>query len=218
MNISIICSSSEHPIYPYLENWINKNSSSHVVQLVNRKKELSGGEILFLVSCGEIIDKATRDLYKSCLVIHASDLPMGKGWSPHIWQILEGKNELYVSLIEAEDEVDSGDIWKKIPLKLDGHELYDEINEMLFKIELELMGYAIDNYKSIEPKPQNKENESYYQRRTSNDSQIDPGSTILEQFNLLRVSDPDRYPAYFKLNGYTYEITIKKASMHVEND
>ena len=218
MNISIICSSSEHPIYPYLENWINKNSSSHVVQLVNRKKELSGGEILFLVSCGEIIDKVTRDLYKSCLVIHASDLPMGRGWSPHIWQILEGKNELCVSLIEAEDEVDSGDIWKKIPLKLDGHELYDEINEMLFKIELELMGYAIDNYKSIEPKPQNKENESYYQRRTSNDSQIDPGSTILEQFNLLRVSDPDRYPAYFKLNGYTYEITIKKASMHVEND
>ena len=74
---------------------------------------LAGGEILFLVSCNEIIGKDVRDRYMATLVIHASDLPKGRGWSPHIWQIIEGKKEIMVSLLEAEDAVDSGAIWAK---------------------------------------------------------------------------------------------------------
>jgi hypothetical protein len=34
--------------------------------------------------------------------------------------------------------------------------------------------------------------------------------TLREQFNLLRVVDNERYPAYFELNGIKYVIKINK--------
>ena len=35
------------------------------------------------------------------------------------------------------------------------------------------------------------------EKRTPADSEIDPGKSILEQFNLLRIVDSERYPAFF---------------------
>ena len=70
--------------------------------------------VFFLISFLHIVKKEIRHRFKHTLVIHASDLPVGKGWSPHIWEILKGNNKITVSLLEAEDKVDSGNIWKKI--------------------------------------------------------------------------------------------------------
>ena len=67
---------------------------------------------------------------------HASDLPKGRGWSPHIWQVLEGKQEIRVSLLEAEDAVDSGAIWHQNKLVIPQSALWDEVNEALFDAEL----------------------------------------------------------------------------------
>ena len=118
MHISFLCSDNSHPVNEYLKNWINKQQDKHIIELVQKKSELSGGDILFLISCSEIINEEDRSAYNTCLVIHASDLPLGRGWSPHIWQIIEGKEELTLSLLEAQDKVDSGSIWKKINLSI----------------------------------------------------------------------------------------------------
>ncbi len=37
---------------------------------------------------------------------------------------------------------------------------------------------------------------SYYRRRRAADSQLDPHCSLAEQFNLLRVVDNQRYPAF----------------------
>lgn len=210
MNISILCSSKEHPVYRTLVVWQQKHCDKHRIELVQTRNELSGGDILFLISCNELIKKDVRNLYKACLVIHASDLPEGRGWSPHIWQILEGKDTITVTLLEAEDKVDSGAIWAQKELRLSGHELYDEINSRLFSLEAELMDFALDNFAVIIPTSQPDRQPSYYPKRTPNDSRIDPHKTFVEQFNMLRVADPARFPAFFDLHGYRYKITIEK--------
>ena len=51
-----------------------------------------------------------------------------------------------------------------------------------------------------EGKPQEGE-ESFYPRRTPKDSELDVNKTILEQFNLLRAVDNERYPAFFQVGG-----------------
>ena len=43
--------------------------------------------------------------------------------------------------------------------------------------------------------------------------EIDPDKTIAEQFDLMRVCDPDRYPAYFNYLGYKYVIRIEKQTV-----
>ncbi|WP_247779938.1 formyltransferase family protein [Bradyrhizobium sp. 170] len=186
-------------------------AANHSVELVRQKGELTGGDVLFLISCHEIISPGDRQKYGATLVIHASDLPEGRGWSPHIWQILEGKNRIVVSLIEAQDPVDTGAIWAQRHLVLEGHELCEEINEALFAIELELMDHALKVIGSGQATAQDDRPPSYYRRRTPEDSRLDPARSIVEQFDLLRVADPQRFPAFFDLRGHRYFVRIEKA-------
>lgn len=211
MDITILCSSEVHPVNGMLQRWMENNKAFHKVTLARSKRELTSGDILFLISCGEIITEQERQRFKKTLVIHASDLPRGRGWSPHIWELINGAAGLTVSLLEAQDKVDSGDIWKKIYLNIPRHALYEEINELLFLAESKLMDFAVENFDSVVPLPQDCNVEpTYYPRRGPADSELDPQLTIASQFNLLRVCDPERFPAFFKLHGHTYKLTIER--------
>lgn len=211
MKIDILCSSSDHPICAYLKQWSDLLSKKHNIRVIFKKTELRQGDILFLVSCSELINSNERKLYKKSLVIHASDLPIGRGWSPHIWQILEGKKEITISLLEAEDKVDTGSIWHKITVNIPYHFLYNEINEALFAAEIKLMSFAVENFEIINPKKQNEKiDPTYYKKRTPSDSEIDINKNIKEQFDTIRVSDPTRYPSFFYYQGYKYRLTIEK--------
>jgi methionyl-tRNA formyltransferase len=212
MKITLLCSSNEHPVIPYLKRWIFENSSGHEIHLVGNKIEVISGDILFLISCSEIIDKKTRSAFKKVLVVHASDLPKGRGWSPYIWEILEGAEQIVVSLLEAEDKVDSGDIWAKKNIFVPKHALWNEINHLIFSAELDLLDYAVNNFSVVQPQPQDQSIQpTYYPKRTPNDSRINPEQLLGAQFDLIRVCDPDRYPAFFELHGHTYIIRLERA-------
>ncbi|MDH5426172.1 MAG: UDP-4-amino-4,6-dideoxy-N-acetyl-beta-L-altrosamine N-acetyltransferase [Gammaproteobacteria bacterium] len=211
MKITILCSSAIHPINAWLDIWIAENKASHEVDLVRNKSEITAGDILFLISCSEIIAKTDREAYKKTLVIHASDLPQGRGWSPHVWQILQGQEELTVSLLEAEDQVDSGDIWQQLKINIPKDALYDEINTILFDAEISLMSFAVSSFNDVEPKPQLTDiDPTYYSKRSPEDSEIDPALSIAEQFNKIRISDPERFPAFFRLYGKKFRIVLEK--------
>lgn len=212
MKISILCTDKNHPVVSSLIPWQKKMiQNGHSVTLNHDKSSLSGGDILFLVSCSQIVNNELRNKFQKTLVLHASDLPMGRGWSPHIWAILDGMNKITVSLIEANDQVDTGMIWYKKTFTLDGDELLDEINAKLFDVEVSLMTLAIENFATIKPTPQKGDSGNYLRKRTADDSKVNIKKSIIEQFNLLRVVDNDRYPAYFYHLGFKYYINITKA-------
>lgn len=214
MNISILCSSPEHPVNSYLKRWIQEKSKQHNIKLNRRKKDLIKGDLLFLISCNEIIKKEERKKFKKTLLIHASDLPQGRGWSPHVWEIIKGKSELTVTLLEAEDEVDSGAVWKKEKIAILPHELYLEINKKLFDTEIKLMNFAVNSFHDIQPSEQSNDiAPTYYPKRYPEDSQIDPYKSIYEQFNLLRVCDQNRFPAFFHLHGYRFTLKMEKTDI-----
>ena len=210
MRITIVCTDRDHPVFPHLQRWCESRRSGHDITLTDAVDGLPGGDLLFLISCARIIGSAVRAAYSHTLVIHASDLPEGRGWSPIVWQLLEGRSEIAVTLLTAEEPVDSGDIWAKRWLHFEGHELADEINSALFLAELELMDFALEECKQIRPQPQDSSRASMYPRRGPDDSRLDPERSIAAQFDLLRVADPERYPAFFDLRGHRYEITIRK--------
>jgi methionyl-tRNA formyltransferase len=209
MNISILITSKEHPINTYINKWVEKNKS-HQISVIHSKEELTSGDILFLISCSDIILKVERSKFKKTLVIHASDLPHGRGWSPYVWEIINGATDITLSLLEAEDKVDTGDIWKKVIVPIPKTALFDEINELIFNSELDLMDFSIANYKTIKPKKQLNIDSTYWPKRSLNDSEIDVNKGISKQFNLIRVCDPDRFPAFFYKDGERFNITIKK--------
>jgi methionyl-tRNA formyltransferase len=218
MKITLLCNSPAHPVNRWLEKWQEQHAGDHDVVLCRDRKELPGGDILFLVSCSQIIDARTRMLYRHTLVLHASDLPKGRGWSPHVWELLNGAETITVSLLDAEDDVDTGAIWAKRTFPVPKHALHDEINERLFDTELALMHEALLLFDAgARPTPQPKNvSPSYYPKRCPDDSEIDPRLPLDEVFNAIRLMDPERYPAYFQLHGHCYAIQLRK--VHCNED
>ena len=72
------------------------------------------------------------------------------------------------------------------------------------------MSCAVDGVNKINPSKQFGDPGNYMKKRTPADSEINLEKNILEQFNLLRIVDSDRYPAFFYNHGYKYQIKIKK--------
>lgn len=213
MDVLILCSEDSHPINDRLLNFCQRNRVNHNVRIIRAAKEITNADILFLVSCHELIQSEDRQRFQRVFVLHASDLPKGRGWSPHIWQILEGNTEVVVTLLEAEDGVDTGQIWAQSLVSIAKTALYDAINDAIFDAEIELMQTVMDSYENIEPRPQSAEIEpSYYRKRSPQDSKVDTDQSIKDQFDLIRVCDPNRYPAFFEMHGETYKLVIEKYS------
>lgn len=210
MKITILCSSSDHPVNHFLQEWIKEHQCKYDIELIRSRLELTEGDFLFLVSCSEIIKRENRVGYTHVLVLHASDLPNGRGWSPHVWGLIDGASHITLSLLEAEDELDSGRIWKKIRIPVAKTALWNEVNDLLFDAEMHLMSWALANADVVKPEKQQDIRAKYYRRRTPDDSKIDPQQSLSDQFNLMRVCDPERYPAWFEIHGQKYKIVLEK--------
>ncbi|WP_230385536.1 formyltransferase family protein [Pseudomonas monteilii] len=165
---------------------------------------------MFLISCSELIDERIREKFAKVLILHASDLPKGRGWSPHIWEIAKGAKSIVLTLLEAEDKVDSGAIWHKKRFEIAETALWDEINRVLFNEEEQMLDFAVENFSSIRPYEQVGVESSYYPRRTPEDSRLDPAKSIESQFDLIRVCDPHRFPAFFDLRGKRFKVVLEE--------
>ena len=168
-------------------------------------------DIVFILSYHKIIEQKYLDNNGHNVVIHASALPQGKGWAPMFWQILEGKNEIPFSMFEASSGVDDGDIYMQKTLTLEGCELNNELREKQADFTIEMCNEFLDNYEVHKFPTKQQGKESFYEKRTADDSEIDINKTFSEQFNLLRIVDNENYPAFFYKHDKKYIIKIEEA-------
>ena len=128
------------------------------------------------------------------------------------WQILEGENTIPLTLFEAAVELDAGPIYLQTLLSLEGHELIEEWQKLQSKTTIELCLNWFDYYKQIIASAQSQSGEtSNYRRRRPEDSKLDLEAPLINQFNLLRVVDNEKYPAYFQLYNRTFFLHIKES-------
>jgi methionyl-tRNA formyltransferase len=208
MKISILTDNSKSWFVPYgfeLKNQLEKKG--HDVTYVFNKDEIPKGDICFLLSCSKIVENVFLQRNVNNIVVHASDLPIGKGFSPLQWQILEGKDEIVLTLFEVVSEVDAGPYYLKSTLLFNGTELYDELREKLAFSIINLCIDFVERREILTPIPQMGE-ESFYRKRTKADDQIDPNKTIAELFNHFRIADNDNYPLWFLFRGRKYYLKI----------
>ena len=204
------------------DSWINQyitrllerlGSLGHEVGVLYDVDAITSGELLFMLGCGQIVPEERLLLHKHNLVVHESDLPSGKGWSPVSWQILEGKKQIPITLFECEKTVDSGVIYLQEDMCFTGYELIDEIRKIQGNATIDLCVRFVGEYPAILETARVQVGEStYYQRRTAVDSKLDLDKTLREQFNLLRIVDNNRYPAFFEIDGVKYNLRVEKGN------
>jgi methionyl-tRNA formyltransferase len=177
--------------------------------LLRSHEDIVDVDVAFYLSCMKIVPAEALAKARVNLVAHASDLPKGRGFSPVVWQILEGAREIPIRLLHAVDPVDSGDIVLSDSVAFEGHELNDEIRDVLGRRIVDLCLSYLVAEAPPSGRPQHGE-PSWYVRRGRDDSRLDPQRSIADQFDLLRVVDNTRYPAFFELRGHRYIIRIEK--------
>lgn len=207
MKISVLVDNSDSWFVRYLpkiKKLLEKYGKN--IYLCNSISKLKKRDILFILSCDKVLKRKDLLLHKSNIVIHASNLPKNRGWSPWIWQVERGENIIPITLFEAEERVDSGKLYIKDKIFLDGTELIEDIREKLAQKIIRMMKKYLDQYpmKGIAQKG----NPTYNRKRKPEDNQIDVRKNLATQFNKIRVADNERYPAYFLFKGNKYILKV----------
>ncbi len=184
----------------------------HAVRWIHHPADLAPGDVCLLLSCGRLLSPDQLALHRHNLVVHESALPQGQGWSPMTWQILEGASEIPITLFEATAELDAGPIYLQHRIDLQGTELVEEWRALQAEATIALCLEWLDRYAEVlaHARPQQGQ-ASHYHRRRPADSELDPQRSLAEQFNLLRVVDNQRYPAFVELRGRRYALQIQPA-------
>ena len=198
-------------VLPYAKEVANYLSSNgDKANLCHDSEDIPTNGITFFFSWLKIIPPELLDRSYLNLVIHASDLPKGRGFSPMPWQIIQGNNEIVVCLFEAVSELDAGPVVFRDKINFKGHELIDELRKKLGEIHINLVTRYLDEVQPTAGVPQEKNVSQHYKRRTNDDSELDLSKTIEEQFNLLRTVDNKNYPAFFDYQEHRYKLVITK--------
>lgn len=188
-------------------------ADGHAVAWAHSADNLPGGDLCFYLSYGKIVEAATRARYRNNLVVHASALPKGRGWSPASWLILEGADRIPVTLFEAVDDVDAGPIYLQEWIDLGGTELLDDWHTMLAQATISLARRFVAGYPALLDEAREQVGvPSFYPRRRPCDSELSVDKSLAEQFNLLRIVDNESYPAFFiHPKGRKFVIKIYRA-------
>lgn len=195
-------------------NWLSsycinyKKNKNRAIKIYYNFKKIKNYDYVFVLGYTKILPKIFIERNKLILVIHESNLPKGKGFSPLQWQILKNKNIIKVNLIKLEPKVDSGDIILTDDLKLNGSELYDEIREKQSEVTFQLIEKFL-NKKIIQYKKQ-KGKETFFRKRNAVDSKLDINQSLKKNFNLLRICNNEEWPAFFYYKNHKYTLKIFK--------
>jgi methionyl-tRNA formyltransferase len=214
MKIQILISKSSwaNKYNQYIYNQLSKYSKK-IIFLNNHLKLKKKFDVNIIFSYFSIIPNKFLKNSKYNIIPHESDLPKGIGMSPLTWQILENKKSVIFSLIEANEKVDSGNIYFKKKVFIPKNTLFNDIKKIQLKNNLLIIKNFLKYFSKNKTSPKSilpVGKKTFYKKRTPLHSKLNVNQSLKKQFNLLRVADNKNYPAYFYMYGKKYLLKIIK--------
>ena len=207
-SVTLVCESDSW-LLPYvmiLDEMLKKEGVKSFV--VNCYSEIQSRDAAFFLGCTTVCPDELLSLNPFNFVVHESDLPKGRGFAPVSWSVLNNHDKLVFSLIEATAKIDCGKIYSQRCVSLKGNELCAELRDIQGRNTINICLDFVTSGSLNGSKEQQGE-PTYYERRTPADSELDIEKSITEQFNLLRIVDNERYPAFFYHKGRKYILKIE---------
>ena len=202
-------------------SWLNLNKKILIkkkriwknIKILNDHKKIKKNyDVTAILSYYKIIPEKFLKHSKYNLVVHESNLPKGRGFSPLYWQIINGINKITFSLFECSKRMDTGKIYIKRKFIFPSSLTYSEIKKKQLSSALSLLEIFIKNFKKNKIKSfSQKGKATYYKKIPKNFSKINIKKSIISQINIIRTRDNQKFPSYFfyKKRKYFLKLTTK---------
>lgn len=206
MNIVVLSEKEWH--YPLVED-LKKELAGYKVFHCTEKDQFTrewlapiNPQYVFIPHWSYIIPKSIYENFE-CVVFHMTDLPYGRGGSPLQNLIVRGATETKISALRVNEGIDTGPIYLKKDLSLEGtataifERSVPVIKEMILQICQERMS----------PKEQDGEVTTFARRKPA-DGDISELVEIEKIYDYIRMLDCDGYPnAFIELAGCRLEFS-----------
>ena len=188
--------------------------NSYDVSIITEKKQLSYKRLkrlrprfIFFPHWSWIIPKKIYQDFE-CVVFHMTDLPFGRGGSPLQNLIKRGMDKTKISAIKVNGGIDTGPIYLKRRISLDGKasEIFIRASEIIFK---EMIPYIVKN--KLEPVPQ-RGRVVMFKRRIPSEGNIADLNSIKKVYDYIRMLDAEGYPPAFIETG-SLRIELNNANL-----
>lgn len=187
-----------------------KNEHKHEVLIISDRKELTYGRVkefnpkyIMFPHWSWIIPSELFCEF-TCIVFHMTDLPFGRGGSPLQNLIERGVENTKISAIKVDDGIDTGDIYLKKDLNLNGtaEEIFIRASNIVFN---EMIPEILEK----NPSPYKQSGEAVeFHRRKPEQNEVKPEFELQKIYNYIRMLDAEGYPkAYIRFGKYRLELS-----------
>lgn len=200
VNLILSSNSIYHSLFKNLNSnrqWIYLDNKNLFTVGYLREKKIKK---IFIPHWSFIIPKEIYQNFE-CILFHMTDLPFGRGGSPLQNLIKLGRKDTKISAFRVNEQIDSGPIYLKKVLSLEGSakEIFKRASNIIEEMILEIL-----NKKPI-PKPQIG-TPTYFKRREPSQSSINGVSSLKELYDHIRMLDSEGYPkAYLEFENFLIE-------------
>lgn len=189
------------------DNWFLISSKDNF-NIYNLKK--INPDKIFIPHWSYIIPELIFKSYE-CIVFHMTDLPYGRGGSPLQNLILLGHKNTKISALQVENGIDTGDIYLKKDLSLNGsaQDIYHRSNDVICEMIVEIV--------KKNPTPiRQKGKPTIFKRRKPLMSNMKDVESLDEVYDFIRMLDADGYPPAF-LETSNCKFEFRKVSKQNDN-
>ena len=178
-------------------------------QLTSKTLEDRGVRTVFFTHWSHKIPSSIHENYE-CIIFHMTDVPYGRGGSPLQNLIVRGHESTVISAIQCIEEMDSGPIYLKYPLNLNGsaEEIFIRANKIIESMITEIIK------KRPEPEPQQGQ-AVVFKRRQPEDSNWSDATNLNAVFDHIRMLDAEGYPKAFVDVG-PFRLKFTRASRRID--
>lgn len=146
-------------------------------------------DIIITCAYGQILPEELINAVEYKVVnVHASLLPKYRGGAPIHRALINGEQEMGVTIMFTDKNLDSGDIIEKESLKVDINDTYDIVSEKMSIMGADLLKEVLPSIfdKTCKREIQNEKDVSYAPIITREDEHIDFNKTSIEVHNKIR--------------------------------
>lgn len=150
-------------------------------------------DLFVVVGYGEIIKQHVLDMpKKGCINLHTSLLPRYRGAAPIQRAIINGENEVGVTIMHMVKAMDAGDMINQEKIAVAANETYGEVQERLCGLGSSLLLKTIQEIDKGEDKriPQEESLVTFAPKMLLEECEIDWSSPAVKIHNLVRGANP----------------------------